>query len=125
MGPLELAESSDPADGPIVKMVDRIMRELLRVSPARLEARWSDPGRDVDWTITHRAGDVLWEASLPEKHFRACLARFGFHYLSEQFYGGYAHRRISFRGQVHPCSFFVSNAHLSGFWVRVYAGEPK
>jgi hypothetical protein len=49
------------------------------------------------------------------------LARFGYHYMSVQLYGGHTRRVVSQRGQKFACEIFMSNQGSSGFWIRVYA----
>jgi hypothetical protein len=53
--------------------------------------------------------------------FRAVLARFGYHYMSVQLYGGHTRRTVTQGGRAFACEVFMSNQAATGFWIRVYA----
>jgi len=118
----ELLEISDPApyDEIPVAVADFLMTALLRRLPAMLHAEF-------------RCGDSRWFVRDPERHdtcvaqsktvgeFRAVLARFGYHYMGVQLYGGHTRRSVTQNGQTYACEIFMSNQGRTGFWIRVYA----
>ena len=106
----ELLEIPDPApyDENPVAVADFLMTALLRRLPAMLHAEFrAGDGRWFVRDSSQREECIAESKSVGE--FRAVLARFGFHYMGVQLYGGHTRRAVSQGGQTFACEIFMSN----------------
>ena len=118
----ELLEIPDPApyDENPVATADFLMTVLLRKLPAMLHAEFQDgDGRWFVRDAARREESVATSKTVGE--FRAVLARFGYHYMGVQLYGGHTRRTVTQHGRQFACEIFMSNQSATGFWIRVYA----
>ena len=118
----ELLEIPDPAplDACPTSIADFLMTALVRKQPAMLHAEFQDG--DGRWFIRDAARhEECIAESKTVGEFRAVLARFGYHYMGVQLYGGHTRRAVSQSGQKFACEIFMSNQSATGFWIRVYA----
>src|SRR4051812_14034937 len=99
----ELPETP-PRRPDVVRTVDYLLSRLLRHEAGTLYADFrSDGGRwhVRGWTRESSGPDEVVATIEPLGVFRMLLARFGAHYMSGQFYGGYSELRLSQRGRTH------------------------
>jgi|ERR1043166_5154059 hypothetical protein len=118
----ELLEIPDPApyDENPVATADFLMTALLRKQPAILHAEFR--GGDGSWFLRDaEQRDERITQSKTVGEFRAVLARFGHHYMSDQLYGGHARKTVAQGGRRFACEIFMSNQGWTGYWIRVYA----
>jgi hypothetical protein len=116
----ELLEIPNPIDENAVATADFLMTALLRKQPALLHAEFrAGNGRWFVRDSTQREECIAESKSVGQ--FRAVLARFGFHYMGIQLYGGHAQRTVSQGGQTFTCDIFMSNQGNTGYWIRISA----
>lgn len=120
----ELLEIPDPTPYDLnpAAVADFLMTALLRRSPAMLHAEFK--GGDGRWFVrdAERRDTCVTELKTVGE-FRAVLARFGFHYMGVQLYGGHTRRNVTQNGRTYTCEIFMSNQGQTGFWIRVYVHE--
>ena len=118
----ELLEIPAPApyDENPVATADFLMTTLLRRLPAMLHAEFQDG--DGRWFVRDAERQEMCVAqSKTVGEFRAVLARFGYHYMGVQLYGGHMRRTLTQNGRRYACEIFMSNQGVTGYWIRVYA----
>jgi hypothetical protein len=123
----QLPELSGNAEDPIA-FADMVLTNVLGYDNALLYAEHSAPESSISWRIEPRSEaavrthEIEIAISPSPCSFRAVLARFGHHYMSDQLCNGYALRFLRQYGRIHRCHIYMSNTGQSGFWIRVYAG---
>ena len=118
----EMLEIPDPApfDADPTAIADFLMTALLRKLPGLLEAEFKNgDGRCLIKRPSEPDECIASFCSLGV--FRSVLARFGFHHMGVQLYGGHIRRSVCQNGKTFACEFFMANQGLSGYWIRVYA----
>lgn len=99
---------------------------MLRHDAAILTAKFQSDTRDgaVVWYVTEMIGKHSGEpaavaTSSFRSSFRVVLARFGYHYMDIQLYGGNTTCLLTQCGQTFLCSITMSNGGQSGYWIEI------
>lgn len=103
-----------------ISHADFVMTALLGRQPAKLHAEFQDG--NARWLIKNASdNEECIKESKDLGEFRAILARFGYHYMNSQLYGGHIRRIVTQQGKKFYCEIFMSNQGSTGFWIRANA----
>jgi hypothetical protein len=125
---VEPYDEINPPEYNTIDFADRLLTCLIKRESALIHAEYRSDDSPVTWFICPRF-DVSGESDEPiavnisRDEFRNTLARFGFHYMNVQLYGGFSRCLLRQNDKVCRCSIYMSNEGLSGFWIRIY-GAP-
>jgi hypothetical protein len=127
----QLPELSANEEDPVA-FADMVLTILFGYENALLyaESNSADPNASFSWRIKLRneavpTHDMEVAISPSRGNFRSVLARFGYHYMGVQLYGGYALRLLRQGGRTRSCHIFMSNQGASGFWIRIYSASVQ
>lgn len=119
--PLESNEALDAEEKPrLGTYVDWLVTGLVYAAPAELTAEYRNGARTVLWHLrrldSEEPSNVI--DTIPERYFRATLARLAFGYMGGNPYGGYRRFQLRTPASTHRMIFHLANDSLDGFWFR-------
>jgi len=119
--PLESKEALHAEEKPtLVTYVDWLVTCLIRAAPAELNAEYHNGTKTVLWHLRRIGSEETSNVidSIPERYFRATLARLAFGYMGGDPYGGYRRFQLRTPTGTHRMIFHLANDSLDGFWFR-------
>lgn len=119
--PLESKEALHAEEKPLlVTYVDWLVTCLIRAAPAELTAEDRDGASTSLWNLrrldSEEPANVI--DTIPERYFRATLARLAFGYMGGNPHGGYRCFQLRTPTSTHRMIFHLANDSLDGFWFR-------